>query len=35
MTATEQRQRLRAILNGDQCKSPASVFDGLSARIAQ
>ncbi|MFN9122826.1 MAG: oxaloacetate decarboxylase [bacterium] len=35
MTATEQRQRLRAILNGHECKSPASVFDGLSARIAQ
>ena len=35
MNATEQRQRMRAILNGNQCLSPASVYDGLSARIAQ
>ena len=35
MTATEQRQRFRAILAGAECKSPASVFDGLSARIAR
>ena len=35
LTATEQRQRMRAILNGNQCLSPASVYDGLSARIAQ
>ncbi len=35
MNATEQRLRMRAILNGTQCLSPASVYDGLSARIAQ
>ena len=35
MNATEQRQRMRAILTGQQCLSPASVYDGLSARIAQ
>ncbi len=35
LTPTEQRQRMRAILNGTQCLSPASVYDGLSARIAQ
>jgi ketopantoate hydroxymethyltransferase len=35
MTHTEQRQRLRAILTGSQCLSPASVFDPLSARIAE
>ena len=35
MSPTEQRQRMRAILNGNQCLSPASVYDGLSARIAQ
>lgn len=35
MTATEQRQRFRAILSGTECRSPASVFDGLSARIAR
>ena len=35
LTPTEQRQRMRAILNGNQCLSPASVYDGLSARIAQ
>lgn len=35
LTPTQQRQRMRAILNGNQCLSPASVYDGLSARIAQ
>lgn len=35
MNATEQRLRMRAILNGNQCLSPASVYDGLSARLAQ
>lgn len=32
---TEQRNRLRAILAGSKCQSPASVYDPLSARIAQ
>ena len=35
MNATEQRNRMRAILNGSLCLSPASVYDGLSARLAQ
>ena len=35
MTPTEQRQRLRAILAGTKCLTPASVYDALSARIAQ
>jgi len=35
MTHTEQRQRLRALLAGDACHSPASVYDGLSARVAE
>lgn len=35
MSHTEQRNRLRAMLAGTQCVSPASVFDPLSARIAQ
>lgn len=35
LSPTQQRQRMRAILNGNQCLSPASVYDGLSARIAQ
>lgn len=35
LSPTEQRQRMRAILNGSQLLSPASVYDGLSARIAQ
>ena len=35
LSPTEQRQRMRAILNGNQVLSPASVYDGLSARIAQ
>jgi carboxyvinyl-carboxyphosphonate phosphorylmutase len=32
---TDRRRRFRAILNGDRCYHPASVFDPLSARIAQ
>jgi oxaloacetate decarboxylase len=35
MTPTEKRNRLRAILNGDVCKSPATVWDALSARVAE
>lgn len=35
MNYTEQRKRLRAILTGSKCASPASVYDPLSARIAQ
>lgn len=32
---TEQRNRFRAILGGGQCLSPASVYDPLSARVAE
>jgi carboxyvinyl-carboxyphosphonate phosphorylmutase len=32
---TEQRRRLRAILAGDKCLTPASVYDAMSARIAE
>ena len=32
---TEQRKRFRAILNGKECLSPASVYDALSARVAE
>ena len=35
MKHTEQRKRLREVLAGSQCLSPASVFDPLSARIAE
>jgi oxaloacetate decarboxylase len=35
MSHTEQRKRFRAILTGKECLSPASVYDGLSARIAE
>jgi carboxyvinyl-carboxyphosphonate phosphorylmutase len=35
MSHTEQRKRLRAIFAGTQCLSPASVYDALSARVAQ
>lgn len=35
MTPTEKRQRLRAILNGNETTSPATVFDALSARVAE
>ncbi len=34
MTATERRQRVRAILAGSACVHPASVFDPISARLA-
>src|SRR4051812_20763234 len=35
MRATEKRERLRAILAGPKCVSPVTVFDALSARVAQ
>ena len=35
MTHTEQRRRLRTILAGSKCLSPASVYDPLSARAAE
>jgi carboxyvinyl-carboxyphosphonate phosphorylmutase len=35
MNHSEQRKRFRAILQGTKCVSPASVFDPLSARIAE
>jgi carboxyvinyl-carboxyphosphonate phosphorylmutase len=35
MTPTQQRERLRQILSGTTCLSPASVYDPLSARVAE
>ena len=35
MTPTDKRDRLRAILKGDVCKSPATVWDALSSRVAE
>jgi carboxyvinyl-carboxyphosphonate phosphorylmutase len=35
MNFTERRQRLRALFAGEHCLSPASVWDPLSARVAQ
>jgi carboxyvinyl-carboxyphosphonate phosphorylmutase len=35
MNHTEQRKRIRAMLNGTKCTSPATVYDPLSARIAE
>ena len=35
MNHTEQRKRLRALFAGSQCLSPASVYDPLSARVAE
>ncbi len=35
MTHTERRLRFRAVLEGARCVSPASVFDPISARIAE
>ena len=34
MNWTERRERLRAIVAGPRCIFPASVYDGISARIA-
>ena len=34
MNWTERRERLRAIVEGKRCVFPASVYDGISARIA-
>jgi carboxyvinyl-carboxyphosphonate phosphorylmutase len=35
MNHSEQRKKFRAVLAGTKCLSPASVFDPLSARIAE
>ncbi len=35
MNWTERRERFRAILAGDRCVHPGSVFDPMSARIAE
>jgi len=35
MNHSEQRKRFKAVLQGTRCLSPASVFDPLSARIAE
>jgi carboxyvinyl-carboxyphosphonate phosphorylmutase len=35
MNYTERRKRLRNIFAGNQCHSPASVYDPLSARVAE
>jgi oxaloacetate decarboxylase len=35
MHHTEQRKRLRAVFAGAKCLSPASVYDALSARVAE
>lgn len=35
MNHTEQRNKLRTLLAGSKCLSPASVFDPLSARVAE
>ena len=35
MNLTERRNRFRKILSGTQCLSPASVYDALSARVAE
>jgi oxaloacetate decarboxylase len=34
MNWTERRERLRAIVDGGRCIYPASVYDGISARVA-
>lgn len=35
MTHTERRKRLRELIAGNKCLSPASVYDALSARVAK
>ncbi len=35
MNSTEKRNRFRAVLAGPRCMSPATVFDALSARVAE
>ena len=35
MNLTDRRQRLRSILEGNRCVHPGSVFDPISARIAE
>jgi len=35
MNYTEQRNKLRALMAESKCRSPASVFDPLSARVAE
>jgi oxaloacetate decarboxylase len=35
MNHSEQRKKLRALMAGSKCLSPASVFDPLSARVAE
>ena len=35
MNFSEHRRKLRAVLAGSKCLSPASVFDALSARVAE
>ena len=35
LSHTERRDQARAILHGTECLSPASVFDPLSARVAE
>src|SRR6266850_4125637 len=35
MDHTERRKKFRAVLAGSKCLSPASVFDPLSARVAE
>jgi oxaloacetate decarboxylase len=35
MNATEKRKRFRAVFTGPKCMSPATVFDALSARVAE
>ena len=34
MNWTGRREALRAIIGGERCIHPASVYDGISARIA-
>src|ERR1041385_4765828 len=35
MNWTDRRERLRAIIKGNRCIYPASVYDGVAARLAE
>jgi oxaloacetate decarboxylase len=35
MNRSERRRRFRALLSGDRCVHPGSVYDAISARIAE
>ena len=35
MNWTDRRERFRKLINGDKCVHPGSVYDAMSARMAE